>query len=216
MSIGTDSTTNAINIGTAASSTRTTTIGNTTAASTLALKCGTGGYTLASATGTIESAQSTGEIRYAFQPAFNGTVAGSGLTNNVTGNGTVYTIGASLASYTIIFNQGTNFNSNGTFTAPVTGVYWLTGQLVDINIPVGGGQDSVLTMVTTLRTFYGTQLPTRNVITNYDGPNGWISGKVQSVCLMDAADTAVIKITDSGGAKTDSIINSDFYGYLVC
>lgn len=55
MSIGTDATDNAINIGTAASAGRTVTIGNATGTSTIAVNCGTGGVTV----GTSATAHAT-------------------------------------------------------------------------------------------------------------------------------------------------------------
>jgi hypothetical protein len=117
MDIGADATSGAINIGTGAAA-RTTTIGNTSGASVLALKCGTGDFSLASATGNIMLAQDTGEINYPLQSAFQARLTSSQL--NKTGDGTLYTI----VFDTETFDQNSDYNNGtGTFTAPVAGRY---------------------------------------------------------------------------------------------
>ena len=148
MSIGTDSTDNAINIGTAASAGRTTTVGNTTAASVLALKTGTGDFTLASATGTIISALDTGEITYPLQTAFLAYLAST--VSNVTGNETTFTLGTTTA-LTEVFDQNSDFNTNGTLTAPVTGKYYLQGSAILSGCTVNTG--CFIDVTTSNRTF---------------------------------------------------------------
>jgi len=121
VSIGTDAVGNAINVGTGAAA-RTMTIGNTN------LKTGTGDFTLASATGTIMNAADTGEINYPLQPAFLARLNVD--RNNVTGDGTIYTIDFGAE----VFDQGNNFNNTTTFTAPVTGkyVFYATASIIDL------------------------------------------------------------------------------------
>jgi len=67
-----------------------------------------------------------GERTMPLQPAF---LAYLGTTDsNVTGDGTYFTVGSGNAM-TEVFDQNSDFNTNGTFTAPVTGRYLFCGQI---------------------------------------------------------------------------------------
>jgi len=67
-----------------------------------------------------------GERTMPLQPAFLAYL-GTG-DSNVTGDGTYFTIGSGNAM-TEIFDQNSDFNTNGTFTAPITGQYLFCAQV---------------------------------------------------------------------------------------
>lgn len=183
--ISNDATASTINIGTGAA-VKTVTIGSTNTTSSLALKYGTADFSLASATGTIMSAADTGEINYPLQPAFFAYAAAQ--VNNVTGNGTVYVLGTS--ALTEVFDQNGDMNTNGTFTAPVTGRYNLSAQMLMIGC----------TVATTTNIRINTS--NRTYFTQYAraaGPQN-ITASECTITDMDAGDTATVSIQVSGEA----------------
>lgn len=62
----------------------------------------------------------TGEVTKPLQPSFYAYLGSDDA--NVTGDGTNYTIGTNTA-LTEVYDINSDFNTNGTFTAPVTGTY---------------------------------------------------------------------------------------------
>jgi len=151
---------------------------------------GTGGDTLYNnSTITISSA---GEMVNTAQPAFLAYV--DTAINNVTGNGTVYTIIFDTEAY----DQNADFNlGTSTFTAPVTGKY-----LFNLQVVTSGGSNmtgAAARVTTSNRTLisYGHTLigATVNSMQN-----------LSALMDMDSADTATFQITtnDSGG-KIDDI-----------
>jgi hypothetical protein len=147
------------------------------------------------------------------QPAFLATL--DSTVSNVTGNGAVWQLGTTTA-LTEVFDQGANFNTNGTFTAPVTGKYFLQGQVVLIGVTTI--TSSEIDMVTSNRT-YTAYMSTYTPGGNGSGPTFHIS----LICDMDASDTAVVNIIASGqGANTGDVYGQNakfvtfFSGYLVC
>ena len=81
-----------------------------------------------SALGTNDTlvASSAGEVTLPLQPAFHAYLASQDA--NVTGDGTRYTLGTNVA-LTERFDQNADFNTNGTFTAPITGRYSFKAQV---------------------------------------------------------------------------------------
>jgi hypothetical protein len=75
-------------------------------------------------TTNIMRSASTGEINYPLQSCFLAYLASA--DNNRTGAGTAYTLGTNTA-LTEVYDQNSDFNTNGTFTAPVTGRYHMDG-----------------------------------------------------------------------------------------
>lgn len=155
-------------------------------------------------TNNIMSVATSGEINYPLQPAFLGVLSAQDL--NVTGNGTVFTVGTGNA-FTEIFDQNGDFNTNGTFTAPVTGRYELT-----FNIRLsqaGSGTTFSPTIVTSNRsyTFGRTVASLANQIAT-----------CTTLADMDAADTATFTIALTGiGADTADIDTVTFVcGNLFC
>jgi hypothetical protein len=166
-----------------------------------------------SALGTTDTFITTtaGIITRPLQCAF--AYRNSSIASNVTGDGTAYT----LAATTKIFDQGSNFSSP-TFTAPVTGYYYLSVKMYIRNEPTAASTSGTIAIITTART-YTFFLDNPSVLPN--------SGTdfVESVYVftnMTAADTMTTTLTMSGGTKTISMFGSaaQFYtgitGSLIC
>ena len=197
--------TGALGIGTSIA--KTITIGNTTGATAVNINIGTGDFTMASASGTLISQLDTGEMTRPLQPAF---LARNTVTDtNVTGTGTVYTV----ICDTEIFDQGSDYNNaTGTFTAPVTGRYYLGGQATIVGTTVA-------------TTFIGFI-----VTSNSEWQRIWTraasaaNATCFSDCLadMDVGDVANFRVATLGeAADTDDVFGSasnitSFWGNLVC
>ena len=212
-SVVVDCGTGALNLGTNAIA-RTTTLGNLTGASVLALQYGTGDFTLASASGTVMSALDTGEITKPLQPAFFAYLNAD--DDDVTGAGTAYTFGTNTA-LTEAYDQGSDFNTNGTFTAPITAKYFLstTIRVADQSSAMTRGFIGIITSnFSSFGSFLDPVLvtdPTQLAYTFTE--NG--------VFDMDAADIATVDITIENGAGDDVDLDgaattriSWFCGYL--
>ena len=169
---------------------------------------GTGGDTLQDSTVIVSD---NGEMTNASQPAFLAYLPSTDA--NASGDGTVYTLGATTA-LTEVFDQNSDFNTNGTFTAPVTGRYRLSSFII-----ASTGTDITGSTI---------QLVTSNRSYRVDGANGPsavtnTNNYINELTDMDAADTCTvtIQLVDTGG-KIDDIIGaaspmrSRFSGYLVC
>ncbi len=185
ISISSDASATTVNVGTGAAA-KTVTLGSTTTTSSLALRYGTSDFTLASATGTVMSAADTGEINYPLQPAFFAYAATQ--VNDVTGNAKIYTLGTS--ALTEVFDQGGDMNTNGTFTAPVTGKYNLSGQMLMIGCTIA---TTANIRITTSNRTYFTQYA------RAAGPQN-ITASECTITDMDAGDTATVSIQVSGEA----------------
>jgi len=138
------------------------------------------------------------------QPAFLAYLGS--VVNNVTGNGTAFTIGTSTA-LTIVFDQASNFNSNGTFTAPVTGRYLLSGA---VNVQ-GATIATAITyqIVTTNRTYESD--------TSRAASNQSFSQKLTAFADMTAGDTCTWVVTTFGEASnTDDITGASTLYTYVC
>lgn len=217
VSLATDATGSTVNIGTGAGA-KAVTLGSTNTTSSLALKYGTSDFTLASATGTVVSALDSGEVTMPLQPAF---LAYLGTTDsNATGDGTVFTLGSGNA-LTEVFDQGSDFVTTGTFTAPVTGRYQLSCGIM-VQSPAAGGQQIEIIINTSNRSYRIFSLPTRNRVTNFYGENAALPLTSSILADMDAADTVVWQIESDSGAKTDDILGSGanmftvVSGFLAC
>lgn len=139
------------------------------------------------------------EVTMPSQPAFLAFLGAGDTDADVTGNGTIYQLGSGNA-LTEVFDQNADFNTNGTFTAPVTGRY-------------------LLTKVITFEQAAGSNLLAHSFATSnrdyseFNGPNinAANNGSVRMAVLvdMDAADTAVSRVTLSGmGGDTADIRGS--------
>ena len=148
-----------------------------------------------------------GEITMPLQPAFLVTL-GTQMSN----------ISNSPASFTTVefdtevFDQNSDFNTtNYTFTAPVTGRYFIYSTLYLMDADDAASYISL--RITTSNRNYEWGLD--NMCWDQDA-NPW-SFNGTGVCDMDAADTATIGILQSGGtAQMDIDTVSYVCGYLVC
>lgn len=188
--IGTDATAATYNFATGGGA-KVVTLGTTTTSSSLALKTGTADFSLTSATGTIITALDTGEVTFPLQPAFLAQTDSGSAQDNVTGDGTFYTI----LYPSEIFDKNSDFSSPN-FTAPVTGSYWFF-MSVQINSLAAGNTTGVVGFTASNRSythFYCSYGAIRNV-TNIVTPI--------ATCFadMDAADTCFPLVSVSGGTK---------------
>lgn len=160
-------------------------------------------------TNNIMSVATSGEINYPLQPAFLAYLPST--DNNKTGNGTVFTIG-SATTLTEVFDQNSDFNTNGTFTAPVTGRYCLIGGCYVVGTTIA----QVFT--------YTLGASNRSQTTFVNRAASALAQYLHSEALMDmdAGDTCVTTITITGEAgDTDDIygdgqLSTYFSGYLAC
>lgn len=121
---------------------------------------------------------------------------------NVTGDNTLFALG-SVTALTELYDIGSNFNTNGTFTAPATGIYsfvmnmYLSG--------VGAAHNSF-----GMRLYGGTPAM-EYIVSNMNGQPVVINGEnvtFNGSCqiMMTAGDTLTSAITVSGGAKTVGMV----------
>ena len=145
-----------------------------------------------------------GEITKPLQPAF--LVTNSNTQTDVTGDGTSYTVTWNNE----IFDANADFASD-TFTAPVTGKYYLQAQVFLRQLGVAH-TTIVVRIVTSNRTYQQSFTGAAGV------PSGMCVG-LSVLADMDAADTAIVQIQVSGSTKTVDVDNSGndsfFSGYLV-
>lgn len=213
--------TNAINISADAAATtvnvasgagaKTVQIGSTNSSSSLALRYGTSDMTMASATGTVMSALDTGEINYPLQPAF--LAYNSFPDANATGGGGVVTCQLD-GEY---FDQNGDFNTGtSTFTAPVAGIYQISGGIALTNISTAD------------LSFLIFRSTNKDVICDIANPSaqadtGSNYSMVGAALIdMDAGDVLTLAITCSGQATTVTISGNPISpltylsGYLAC
>lgn len=161
-------------------------------------------------TANVMRCSTAGEVNFPLTPAFFAWL--NGQAANVTGDATSYQLGTN--ALTEIYDQGADFNTNGTFTAPITGRYLLTVSIGIFNLAAGNtfilGQ-----IVTSNRTFnpHVSSSAARDV-------NNSFFVNYSAHADMDAGDTATATIRVDGGAKSvdiaDANLNTYFAGYLMC
>jgi len=151
-----------------------------------------------------------GEINMPQQPAF---LAYLGATiNDVTGDGTSFQLGTTTA-LTEVFDQGGDFVTSGTFTAPITGRYFLTTCILLQDMTTA--MESTLNINTSNRTYtFG------NYAAGSSG-NGNYPLNMNTLADMDAADTSTVTFSAALGAKVvnifgDTSLRTYFAGNLEC
>ena len=159
-------------------------------------------------TNNVMRISGNGEINYPLQVAF--LANHSGTQTDVTGDGTTVTV----TWGTEIFDQNGDFASN-TFTAPVTGRYFLAASIFPEGI-TASHTAGTFNFASSNRTyqFSGMSYGACRSATNY------ILTQASMLCDMDAADTCTItfglangtKVVDLNGTST----NSFFSGFLAC
>ena len=143
-----------------------------------------------------------GHVTMPLQSAFNAT---SATQSNVTGDETQYQV--TFGTETI--DRNGDFNTNGTFTAPVTGLYLLSAN-------VGGSGFSSHTrmlnfIVTSNRTYIATS---ENLANTKIGTS--FGFNVSCLADMDANDTAIVQVRIDGGSKVIDIDDTcRFSGCLI-
>lgn len=160
---------------------------------------------------------SAGERTMPLQPAFSASL--DTTDNNVTGAGTNYTLGTNVA-LTEVFDQNGDFNTNGTFTASVTGRYHLIFSVRIINVTAACTL-GLITIPTSNRVY--NHMSEVGVGTTRSANNGYVLyGAV--LADMDVADTATFTVyVDGEAADTIDIgngvsphVRTFVMGYLVC
>ena len=146
---------------------------------------------------------STGAVTKALQPAFQARLSGDQSNIAVNSNVTIQ-----YGNETFDVNADYN-NSNYTFTAPVTGKYQLNVQVL-------------VKILDSAAAYYQIQLHTSNTIyyhtvdPDYGQDNTYNNQDISVLADMDAGDTALVKILQSGGSQqTDLDAVSTFGGILV-
>lgn len=136
------------------------------------------------------------------QPCF---LALANAVSNVTGNGTAYTV-----TFTTSFDQASNFSGTTTFTAPVTGRYYLTTsiQVTGLSAAMTVGELDIVTTGGTFSNINAGGLGRNN--------NNQATFNMNIVCAMTAGDTAHINLQIFNGAATASVLAGSFSGYMVC
>ena len=150
------------------------------------------------------SISANNEITMSSQPAFQARLA-SNQTNIATGSQ------VTILYATEQFDANADYNnSNYTFTAPVTGKYQLSVQVL-------------ITTLDSAAAYYQIQLHTSNAIyyhtidPDFGQDNAYFNADVAVLADMDASDTAIAKILQSGGSsQTDLDAVSTFSGALIC
>lgn len=216
LNLGTDNSSNGINIGLGttartiqignSAAAHTVTLGSTNSGATTLIQCGNNGMTISNGLAVI-SIKGGGEVNMPLQSAFLGTL-GSAQTN-ATGTGTAVTLGTGTPALTEIFDQNADFNTNGTFTAPITARYQLNASGFVTN--------------TTIATTIDTSIVSSNrTYTSSDG-RGAVNINIGAECCvladMDAADTATVTVATSGEAADTNTISgtnnaNTFSGFL--
>lgn len=149
-------------------------------------------------TGTvILKSSTTGAITLPAQPCFE--ITQTSAINNVTGDGTAYTI----LFATTVFDQASNYNSStGIFTAPVAGRYLFCTSIGLAEIGVAHtGLTLAITATGTSPQVWGVN-PAVQVI------SGFITGGGSAIINMAASDTCKVVLTVFGSTKTVDIAGS--------
>lgn len=167
-----------------------------------------------SATGTpgttnVMRVSTAGEINWPLQPAF---LATSGDVANVTGDGTSYKIQFTNERY----DQGGDYNGTDTFTAPVTGRYFLAATCSCEGIL--STHTSIDYRIVTSNLSYNNRGGAPSKVFDVNTRAAWI---VSTDADMDAGDTADVRITISSGTKVVDIVGAGagwtyFSGRLAC
>ncbi len=143
----------------------------------------------------------SGDITQPLQSSFL-VVDGTGASN-VTGDGTIYT----ELWPTEIYDQGGNFASN-TFTAPVTGRYFLQASVAMEQILTAHTR-TLLILTTSNRAYRNDQ-----IYTTASDAFDLITRTISVIADMDAGDTATVGVFAGGSTKTVDVTADAKYNYF--
>lgn len=146
---------------------------------------------------------SAGEMTNVTQPAFLAYLGSSDA--NATGDGTNFVLGSGTA-LTEVYDQNSDFVTSGTFTAPVSGRYYLEVNVLTSN--TGAAHTTWEARITTSNRVYISAY--QNGFTNV-AAGGFLGGNGSVIADMDASDTATFNIVVSGGTKTVTV-----FGNVTC
>tara|TARA_R100001082_G_C4281718_1_gene124178 strand:+ start:58 stop:594 length:537 start_codon:yes stop_codon:yes gene_type:complete len=154
-------------------------------------------------TSTALTLDANGHINKPLQSAFRVDKDNSDQ-NNFSNDGSAVTVTFSTAR----FDQNSDFDlSNNQFVAPVTGKYLLTVSMRINNVD-------------TVPTYYIATIETSNdayhdlIDPNFSSDLSYRSFHVTVVADMDASDTAIIRIRQSGGTTQSDVDGSKSYTYF--
>lgn len=154
----------------------------------------------------------TGEINYPLQPAFFANGAGG---TDVTGNSTTFVVGTGGTAYTEIYDQNGDFNTNGTFTAPVTGRYHFDSTIQCTGF-LSAHTQGFSSIAASNRSAQG---PLVNPFAAMGVAANGFSFVATTDIDMDAADTCVNRVTVESGTLVVDVTadaRTHFSGHLVC
>lgn len=144
------------------------------------------------------------------QPCFQGNLTAT--TAAITGDATT----ATITWGSEIFDQNNNL-SGTTFTAPYTGRYYLSAQVLFGSL-AAGHTAGFIQIVTTARTYVNSGDPIALA-----GGGTQANLQIQAIADMTAGDTATVQVQVSGGAKVVTAVKGGatdprtwFMGYLIC
>ena len=163
-------------------------------------------------TTNVMVATTAGEITKPLQPAF---LANGADGANVTGDGTVYVVGTSTP-WTEIYDQNGDFNTNGTFTAPVTGKYFFSANILISGILVTHTECEIRLVASNRTENSGLCNPYAN-----SDLNGSYTLQIGVLIDMDTSDTCNVSIQVENGTKVIDLNasfgpNLNFSGFLAC
>jgi len=170
---------------------------------------GNGSHPMAFYTNDVlrQTIDANGHITQPYQPAFSAHKNGSAQTNLATGTDVTITFGTER------FDNNSDFASN-TFTAPVTGKYFLSVTLY-LN-QVDSGANYIILGIETSNQQYRTIIDNNDLFGNDADYHHMTS---TALVDMDASDTAHVMVHQSGGAAQLDVNGSANYtyfpGYLV-
>lgn len=146
------------------------------------------------------------------QPAFLAYLGAS--DSNVTGDGSSFVLGSGTA-LTEVFDQGNNFNTNGTFTAPITGRYFFSFALTIFNVSVAHTVGFIF--LTTTNGTYDVNIINPGACKDNSSRLGFVGSAFVD---MNAGDTATLSVNISLSGKTVGVRSNArdtfFSGFLVC
>jgi hypothetical protein len=146
----------------------------------------------------------TGAVTMPSQPAFMGKVA-TQITN--------FAVGSAIAVpfSSEIFDQNLDYNTNGTFTAPITGKYQFNILILISNMDSAASYYQIQ-FITSNRAYYHTQ-----DARGFDIDIGYKNMDIAMLADMDVGDTAIVKIIQATGTQqSDLDAESYFTGFLAC
>jgi hypothetical protein len=132
---------------------------------------------------------------------------------NVTGDSTNWTV----TYNTEVIDQGGDYNNGAyTFTSPITGVYFLTTCVEGKNLVSGTNTTNFVSIMTSNRTYFGL-ISSASAVSTSNATFGYL---VNSLCDMDAGDTAYCTFFSAGGTKVVGVMGGNtltfFSGSLIC